>query len=201
MKKRRFVSTNIYLGYLLPLSCTQLFIINTLISPFHRYLTTLIFIKFIVVFHLQFWVSIPIMLVPKHSNQKEMWYLVETIVPIGTKPYRIIVWKSSIYNFHSAAINWQTKNTTIRTVPKSNIKIVERGKWIPQHTNTITWPLAWYRHFNTKWHCRIWRSRVQTQAIYKQYLWIWKKGDLCLQIYIWGIYCHLVVHNCLSLIH
>ena len=75
----------------------------------------------------------------------------ETIVPIGTKSYRNIVWKSSIYNFHSAAINWQTKNTTIRTVPKSNIKIVERGKWIPQHTNTITWPLAWYRHFNTKW--------------------------------------------------
>ena len=72
VKKRRFVSTNIYLGYVLPFSCTQLYIINKLISPFHRYLTTLIFIKFIVVFHLQFWVSIPIMLGPKHSNQKEM---------------------------------------------------------------------------------------------------------------------------------
>ena len=33
----------------------------------------------------------------------------ETIVPIGTKPYRNIVWKSSIYNFHSAAINWKKK--------------------------------------------------------------------------------------------
>jgi hypothetical protein len=29
----------------------------------------------------------------------------ETIVPIGTKPFRNIVWKSSIYHFHSAAIN------------------------------------------------------------------------------------------------
>ena len=47
LKKRRFVSTNIYLGYLLPLSCTQLFIINKSISPYRRYLTTLIFIKFI----------------------------------------------------------------------------------------------------------------------------------------------------------
>ena len=53
----------------------------------------------------------------------------ETTVPIRTKPYRNIIWKSSIYNFHSAAINWKTKNTTVRTVPKSNwnIQIVERG--------------------------------------------------------------------------
>ena len=47
LKKRRFVSTNIYLGYLLPFSCTQLFIINKSISPYRSYLTTLIFIKFI----------------------------------------------------------------------------------------------------------------------------------------------------------
>jgi hypothetical protein len=64
LKKGRFVSTNIYLGYLLPFSCTQLFIINKSISPFRRYLITLIFIKFIEL-------CIPFAVVGLYSNNVE----------------------------------------------------------------------------------------------------------------------------------
>jgi len=41
---------------------------------------------------------------------------------------------------------------TVGTIPKSNINIVERGKFDTLNTNT--WPLtflAWYRYFNKKW--------------------------------------------------
>jgi hypothetical protein len=46
------------------------------------------------------------------------------------------------------------KYHTVRTIPKSNIKIVERGKIDNikmQIIHDMLTFMAWYRHFNKKW--------------------------------------------------
>ena len=52
------------------------------------------------------------------------------------------------------AMEWKQKqNITLSdtTVPKSNIKIVERGKMVTPNTQMHDYSLAWYMHFNRKW--------------------------------------------------
>ena len=46
----------------------------------------------------------------------------------------------------------EQKYDTVGAHPKSNRKIVEKGKILTPNTNTspLTF-LAWYRHFNKKW--------------------------------------------------
>jgi hypothetical protein len=46
----------------------------------------------------------------------------------------------------------EKKYDTVGTHPKSNRKMVEKGKILTPNTNTspLTF-LAWYRHFNKKW--------------------------------------------------
>jgi hypothetical protein len=48
------------------------------------------------------------------------------------------------------------KYHTVGTIPKSNIKIVARGKIDTPNTHkNMTTFLAWYRHFNKKWQVKI----------------------------------------------
>ena len=42
------------------------------------------------------------------------------------------------------------KKHTVGTFPKSNRKLVERGKIITSNTPPLTF-LTWYRYFNNKW--------------------------------------------------
>jgi hypothetical protein len=92
-----------YLGYVWSFRRTQLFIIKKLISPFHRYLTTLIFIKFIVVFLFQFWAPIPKMFGPKHSK-KEVIKLQSR--SFSTYKIRLIIFGSNNwYHYNQGSIN------------------------------------------------------------------------------------------------